>query len=188
MKEETVRAVFVKYLKNLDKSPKIRKKNVPGPDIIIEGAAYECKGSKFDKNTLFKQVVSNAFQFSRVGIVIPYDALSLSFAYQLGMLEVLVREDLNLGRSIEIYVITEENGTYFLHQWSSAKLLLLEIDKVVYEQFPQIVKLTPEEKEPTILGFLKGFDDKMREYLRSIVIKKGKNPSNRWESFSCTLR
>jgi hypothetical protein len=160
MKEETVRAVFINYIKSLGKNPKIRNRHASGPDIIIEGAAYECKGSKFDKATLFKQVVSNAFQFLRVGIVIPYDAL--------------VREDPNLGRSIEIYVITEENGTYFLHRWSSAKSLLLEIDRVVYEHLPQIVKLTPEEKEPTILEFLKGFDDKMREYLRSIVIKKVK--------------
>jgi hypothetical protein len=187
MKEETVREVFVKYLKNLNKSPKIRKKNVPGPDVIIEGVAYECKGSDFDKNTLFKQVVSNALQFSRVGIVIPYDALSLPFAYQLGALEVLAREDPYLERSIEMYVIAEENGIYFLHRWSSARLLLLEIDRVAHEHLPQLVKLAPEEKELKILEFLKDFDDRMREYLRNIVIKEGKNPSNRWESFSCTL-
>jgi hypothetical protein len=187
MKEETVREVFVKYLKNLDKSPKIRKKNVPGPDVIIESVAYECKESDFDKNTLFKQVVSNALQFSRVGIVIPYDALSLSFTYQLGTLEVLVREDPNLERSIEIYVVAEKNETYFLHRWSSARLLLLEIDRVAYEYLPQLVKLTPKEKEQKILEFLKDFDDRIRGHLRNIVIKEGKNPSNRWESFSCTL-
>lgn len=187
MKEETVRAVFIKYLESLGKSPKIWKKNVPGPDVIIEGVAYECKGSDFDKNTLFRQVVSNALQFSRVGIVIPYDALSLSFTYQLGTLEVLAREDPYLERSIEIYVIAEENGTYFLHRWSSARSLLLEIDRVAYEYLPQLVKLTPEEKEPKILEFLKDFDDRIRRYLRNTVIKKGKNPPNHWESFSCTL-
>jgi hypothetical protein len=188
MKEETVRAVFIKYLKSLDKNPKIRKKNVPSPDVIIEGVAYECKGSKFDKNTLFKQVVSNALQFSRAGIVIPYDALSLPFAYQLGALEVLAREDPYLERSIEIYVIAEENGIYFLHRWASATLLLSEIDRVAYEHLPQLAKLAPEEKESKILEFLKDFDDRIRRYLRNIVIKEGKNPSNRWESFSCTLK
>ena len=115
------------------------------------------------------------------------DALSLSFAYQLGALEVLAREDPYLERSIEIYVIAEENGTYFLHRWSSARSLLLEIDRVAYEHLPQLLKLTPEEKEPKILEFLKDFDDRIRGYLRNIVIKEGKNPSNRWESFSCTL-
>jgi hypothetical protein len=187
MKEETVKAIFIKYLKNLGKNPKIWKKNVPGPDVIIEGVAYECKGSEFDKGTLFKQVVSNALQFSRVGIVIPYDVLSLSFAYQLEALEVLAREDPYLERSIEIYVVVEENGTYFLHRWSSATLLLSEIDRAAYKHLPQFVKLTPEEKESKILEFLRDFDDKIREYLRSIVIKEGKNPSNHWESFSCTL-
>lgn len=187
MKEETVRAVFIKFLKSLDKNPKVRKKNVPGPDVIIEGVAYEYKGSDFDKNTLFKQVVSNALQFSRVGIVIPYDALSLSFAHQLKALEVLAREDPYLERSIEIYVIAEENGIYYLHRWASTTLLLSEIDEVAYEHLPQFVKLMPEEKEQKILEFLKDSDDRIRERLRNIVIKEGKNPSNRWESFSCTL-
>jgi hypothetical protein len=187
MKEEIVKAVFIKYLKNLDKTPKIRKKNVPGPDIIIEGNAYECKGSKFDKNALFKQIVSNALQFSSVGIVIPYDALSLSLAYQLEALEVLVSESPNLVRSIEIYIIAEEDRTYFLHQWSSARLLISEINKVACEYLPQFVKLTPEEKELKILEFLRDFDDKMRDYFKSIVIKEGRNPSSPYKSFSCIL-
>jgi len=187
MKEETVRAVFVKYLKNLGKSPRILKKNVPGPDVIIEGIAYECKGSDFNKNTLFKQVVSNALQFSRVGVVIPYDALSLSLAYQLEALEVLAREHPNLERSIEIYVVAEENGTYFLHRWSSARLLLSEINRIVYEHLPQYVKLTPEEKESRMLEFLKSFDNKIKEYLKSVVIKKSRNLLSPWKGFSCTL-
>jgi len=45
MKEDAVKEVFIKYLQNLGKTPLLRKKNVPGPDVIIEGHAYECKGN-----------------------------------------------------------------------------------------------------------------------------------------------
>lgn len=187
MREDTVKEVFIKYLESLGKIPKRKKKNVPGPDIIIEGNAYEFKGSKFNKNILFKQIISNALQYSGIGIVIPWDAISCLFLHQLEALELLIRKDANLERSIEVYIVAKEEDTYFLHRWSNIRLLLLEIDRVAYNSIPEFVKLTSDEKDEKILSFLKDYDNKVREYIRSIIIKYGKNPSSPWEGFRCTL-
>ena len=188
MKEDIVKAVFIKYLENLGKTPKLKKKNVPGPDVIIEGNAYECKGSEFKKDILFRQLISNALQYSRLGIVIPWDALDCLFIHQLEALELLIREHPNLQRSIEIYVVAQEDDIYFLRRWSSARLLSLDIDKVAYEGLAECVKLLPEEKESKILEFLKGFDNKIRGYLKNVVIRDGRNPSDPWTGFSCTIK
>ena len=122
MKEDVVKTVFIKYLQNLGRSPVLRKKNVPGPDVIIEGCAYECKGSKFKKDILFKQLISNALQYSRVGVVLPWDALDCLFIHQLEALEMLIRDHPNLEKSIEIYIVAQEGNTYFLRRWSSTRL------------------------------------------------------------------
>lgn len=53
---DVVKTVFIKYLQNLGKTPKPRKRNIPGPDVIIESKACECKGSQFE-DSLFKQLV-----------------------------------------------------------------------------------------------------------------------------------
>jgi len=188
MREDIVKAVFIKYLKNLGKAPKFKKKNVPGPDVIIEGNAYECKGSKFEKDRLFRQLISNALQYSILGIVIPWDALDCLFIHQLEALELLIREHPNMPRSIEIYVVAQEDDAYFLRRWSSAGLLSLDIKKVAYECLPEYVKLPPEEKESKISEFLKDFDNKIREYIKNVVIKEGRNPSGPWKGFSCTIR
>ena len=58
MKEDVVRAVFIKYLRNLGKIVVEKKKNVPGPDVVVEGYAYECKGSRFNRGKLFEQLIS----------------------------------------------------------------------------------------------------------------------------------
>jgi hypothetical protein len=187
MKEDVVKAVFIKYLQNLGKTLKLRKKNVPGPDVIIEGNAYECKGSKFKKDTLFKQLMFNALQYSRLGIVIPWDALDCLFIHQLEALELLIRDHPNLERSIEIFIVAQEDNTYFLCHWSSVRLLSSEIDRVAYESIPEYVKLSPEEKELKILEFLRDFGEKMKEHIKNIVVEKAKKPSNRLEAFSCTL-
>jgi len=187
MKEDVVKEVFIKYLQNLGKTPLLRKKNVPGPDVIIEGRAYECKGSKFNRDILFKQLISNALQYTALGIVIPWDALDCLFIHQLEALEVLIREHPGLERSIEIYVVAQEDNAYFLRRWPSATLLSLEIGKLAHEIISEYVKLSPEEKELKILEFLRGFDENVRKYIKNIVIEKGKNPPDRWEAFSCTL-
>jgi len=188
MKEDVVKAVFIKYLENLGKAPKFKKKNVPGPDVIIEGNAYECKGSEFKKDVLFRQLICNALQYFRLGVVIPWDALDCLFIHQLEALELLIREDPNLERSIEIYVVAQEGNTYFLRRWSSARLLSLDIDKVAHERLPEYVKLLPEEKESKISEFLKDFDNKIREYIKNVVIREGGNPSDPWTGFSCTIK
>lgn len=188
MKEDIVKAVFIKYLQNLGKAPKLRKKNIPGPDVIIEGNAYECKGSKFGKNTLFRQLVSNALQYSIIGAVLPWDALSCLFIHRLEALEQLIREHPNLERSIEIYVVAQQDNNYFLHRWSSARLLSLEISRIAYNSIPKYVKLSPEERELEILDFLRDFDTNVKKHIKNIVVDKGKNPSSPWEAFSCTLK
>jgi hypothetical protein len=187
MEEDVVKNIFIKYLQSLGKSPKIKKKNVPGPDVIIEGDAYECKGSDFEKTTLFKQLIANALQYRCIGIVIPWDALDCLFIHQLEALETLIREHPNLERSIEIYIVAQEDNAYFLNRWTPAGLLLLEISRVAYKFAPEYVKLSPVEEEQKIIKFLQNFDGKVREHIRNIVVEKGRNPPNRWEAFNCTL-
>jgi hypothetical protein len=181
MKEDTARSIFIAYLEHLGKAPLPRRRNVPGPDVIIEGAAYECKGSKFDRNTLFKQIIFNAMQYSRTGIIIPYDALDCLFIHQLKALEQLLK------RSIEIYVVVEEERIYSICRWSSISSLSSDIDRVAYEHIPEYEKHTPEEKVPRILEFLKDFNSKVREYIKKVVIEKAKNPSSPYEGLSYVL-
>jgi hypothetical protein len=70
MEEDIVKQVFQMYLESIKKKTKVRLKTAAGPDFIVEGNAYECKGSKFDEKGLFTQVLQYAFQFSRVGFTL----------------------------------------------------------------------------------------------------------------------
>jgi hypothetical protein len=70
MEEDIVKQVFQMYLESIKKKTKVRLKTAAGPDFIVEGNAYECKGSKFDEKGLFIQVLQYAFQFSRVGFTL----------------------------------------------------------------------------------------------------------------------
>lgn len=153
----------------------------------MEGNAYECKGSDFEKNILFRQLVANSLQYRIIGLVVPWDTLDYLFVYKLEALEELAREDPYLERSIEIYVVVQEDNTYFLNRWGSARLLLLEMNRVAYRSIPEYVKLPPEEKESEILRFLQDFEDKVREYIKSTIVEKGRNPPSPWDAFSCTL-
>ncbi|RLE78903.1 MAG: hypothetical protein DRJ52_09560 [Thermoprotei archaeon] len=187
MKEDVVRAVFLKYLQNLGKSPLVRKRNLPGPDVVIGGNAYECKGSKFNKSTLFKQLIDNALQYNIIGVIIPWDSLSYSFVYKLAALEVLIRDHPRSERSIEVYVVAQEGDTYFLHRWSSVRLLLLEMGRVAYEKISNYVDLPPDEKKSKIMEFLKNIEKETREHIKNIVVKQGENPPDPYSAFSCTL-
>ena len=182
-----VKEVFVRYLWNLGKRPVPRKKNVPGPDVIIGGYAYECKGSRFEKSALFKQLVSYALQYSGVGVVLPWDSLDCLFIHQLEALEVLLSKHSGSGRSVETYVIAQEGGMYFLRRWASARLLSLEISRAAYELAPELSELKPEEVESKVLEFLSNFDQKVREHIKKMVVEGGRNPPNPWEGFSCLL-
>jgi len=77
MEEDVVKQVFKMYLESIGKKIKVKSKTAAGPDFIVEGNAYECKGSKLDGRGLFTQILQYAFQFSRVGLVLPYDVITL---------------------------------------------------------------------------------------------------------------
>ena len=36
------------YLESIGKRTKVKPKTAAGPDFVVEGIAYECKGSRFD--------------------------------------------------------------------------------------------------------------------------------------------
>ncbi|RLE84254.1 MAG: hypothetical protein DRJ67_10825, partial [Thermoprotei archaeon] len=90
MEEDVVKAVFIRYLQNLRKRPVPRGKSAPGPDVIVEGYAYECKGSRFERRVLFRQLTSYALQYRGVGVALPWDALDCLLIHQLEALEALL--------------------------------------------------------------------------------------------------
>ncbi|MCC6004210.1 MAG: hypothetical protein LM590_07700 [Thermofilum sp.] len=81
MEEDVVIQVFRNYLENVGKSVRAKPKSAAGPDFVVEGHAYECKGTDFDKKRLFSQLLQYASQYSGVSLVLPYDALTLELTW-----------------------------------------------------------------------------------------------------------
>jgi hypothetical protein len=60
MKEDIVAQVFSKYLESIGKSIHPKPKTAAGPDFVVEGFAYECKGTEVDEKRLFDQLLQYA--------------------------------------------------------------------------------------------------------------------------------
>ncbi len=176
MEEDIVRTVLVRYLQSLGRKPYVKPKHAAGPDVIVEGKAYECKGSSFDKDILFRQLISYAHQYSIIGIAVPWDALDHSLIYRLSALELLIKEIKGLAGRIEVCVVTEENNRYFLCCRDYVTRLFQDIVSEIPRKFaPQYAELSPRERELKILEeFLKNLDDRIKEYARDIAIKQEK--------------
>jgi len=77
MEEDVMIQVFRKYLENIGKSVRAKPKSAAGPDFVVEGHAYECKGTNFNKKGLFSQLLQYASQYSGVSLVLPERAIPL---------------------------------------------------------------------------------------------------------------
>ena len=184
MEEKIVKKVFKNYLEKREKKPiKLRKDSAAGPDFVIEGKAYECKGSKLVEKSLFIQLLSYAFQYSSISLVIPYDALKFTLLWQLEAIEKFIREHPNVERTIEVYLISEsEDKVYALCNWS-AKMLNCEISSIIYNLIPNFANLpSVKEKEEKILEFLRNFEQNMKTEIKNLIIKKAKESDSIWKA------
>ena len=169
MKEDLIKGIFYQYLRKLSNHtklinpPKIRPKSASGPDFIIEGKAYECKGTKFNEKKLFSQLLSYGLQYSQIGLVIPYDALNFILLWKLEALEKF------LEKSIEIYLIAPyEEKNYAIYRWSSARMLNSEISSILHHLIPNFVNLPIEEKEKKVIDFLDTIETQIKKNLKNL--------------------
>ena len=188
MEEDLIKKIFYQYLCKLSNytklnnytklinPPKIKSQSSPGPDFIMEGKAYECKGTKFDEKNLFSQLLSYGLQYSQIGLIIPYDALNFKLLWKLEALEKF------LEKSIEIYLIAsygEKN--YAVYCWSSARMLNSEISSILYYLGQNFKNIPIEEKEKKIINFLDAIETQIKEEFKKYTIDKAKNAKSIWE-------
>jgi hypothetical protein len=183
MEEDVVKQVFKMYLESIGKKTKIRPKTASGPDFIVEGNAYECKGSKFDEKGLLTQVLQYAFQFSRVGLVLPYDAITFELIWKLEAIEYFIRESPGLERSIEIFLVAEAGDQkYAIYNFSSAGSLNLKIGEILYNLSPKFISISSiDEKEGKILEFLENIETEIREEIKKYIVSKAKEAKSAWD-------
>jgi hypothetical protein len=180
MKEDLVREIFQRYLHKLGKVVKTKAKSASGPDFVVEGKAYECKGTKFDEKKLFSQLLSYGLQYSQISLVIPYNALNFTFLWKLEALEKFLGD--NPNQSIEIYLIAPHEGeSYAIYRRSYARSLYFEISSILHRLIPEFTKLSIEEKESKVLNFLKGIESQIKEEFRKLIIEKIQETKTTWE-------
>jgi predicted RND superfamily exporter protein len=174
MKEEIVKKVFKTYFESHFGEMEMKSKSAPGPDFEKEGKAYECKGSEFDWKRLFSQIISYAPRYSQLNIVLPYDSLNFLFLWQLEALEQFLRkkEYPSLGISVPVYLIAEKKEEYAIANWSSARMLNLEINKILYKLNSQFVQLSLEKKKKKILEFLENIEEEVKKEFKNRIIEK----------------
>jgi hypothetical protein len=192
MEEDIVRQVFRMYLESVGKKVVVRRKTAAGPDFIVEGVAYECKGSRFDEKGLFDQILQYAFQFSRVGLVIPYDAITLKLIWKLKAMEYFIRESPALERSIEMFLVAEtEDKKYAIYNFGSARYLDIEVDSILRDLISNFTSISSiEEKKERILEFLEDADVKIREEIKKFIICRAKEAKSVWKGgvFSLSVK
>ena len=186
MKEDLVKELFAEYLSRLYNKPvKIKPKSASGPDFIIEGHAYECKGSEVDEKILFSQILSYGLQYSQMSLVIPCDVLNFTFIWKLEALEKFLRDHPNQVRSIAIYLIApkqEQENNYAIFCCRSAQSLNSEISSLLYRLIPHFTSVSSiEEKEGKIKDFLNTIESKIKEEFRKVTIEKAQQANNIWQ-------
>lgn len=181
MNEELVQKIFHQYLLKLDKRPREKPKSASGPDFIVEGHAYECKGSKFNTK-LFSQLVSYALQYARVSLVVPYDALSFLLLYRLEALGRFAAKYQGADGSIELFtVVSMESGKYALKRWSNAKMIDMEISRIFYELMPNYINLG-NRKENKILEFINDIENQIKDGLKQKIIQSANESKTPYEA------
>lgn len=182
MKEDLIRKIFQRYLHKLGKNIKRRSKSTAGPDFIVEGSAYECKGSKFNEKRLFSQLLSYGLQYSQINLVLPYNALNFKFLWKLEAVEKFLRVHPNREKSIKIYLIAHiKEKTYTIAYWSCARMLNSEISSIFYRLIPKFVNIPIEEKEEKIITFLNNIENQIKEEFKKQVLEKAQTAKNIWK-------
>jgi hypothetical protein len=180
MKEDIVKKIFYKYLTELlKKEVKIKSKHTAGPDFVVEGDAYECKGSKFETQKLMKQLISYASEYKQINLILPYDALNFMLIHQFEAIEYVTRrkEYPNVERPLTIYLISEEGPSkYAIGKWSYARALVNEISSIFYQKIQEFLNLPVTRKEDKILCFVNKnkIQDNIKEALRLKILEKAR--------------
>jgi hypothetical protein len=182
MSEDLIQKIFHQYLLKLDKKPREKSKSASGPDFIVDGHAYECKGSRFDVK-LFSQLISYALQYTQVSLVIPYDALSFLLLYRLEALGTFTAKYEGADGSIELFTIVDLGlGKYAIKRWLNARMIDMEISKIFYELMPNYINLEPKGKESKILEFINDIESQIKEGLKQKIIQSTNESKSPYEA------
>ncbi|MBA7674359.1 hypothetical protein ES703_82573 [subsurface metagenome] len=173
MIEKKVKEVFLIYLKNKGEYSRPRSIHSRGADILIKGKAYEIKGSDFDKTRAIKQLISYAFDYQRVNLVLPYDALNFTFLYQLEAIEKFLSHPTSC--SIGAYLVTEKTDRiYAIYRFSSLNILNSKVNTLLYQMSKKtFTSLSGKEKEKKIQDYVLSLEKKIKEEFRNLVINEG---------------
>ena len=177
MEEDVVIQVFRKYLESIGKIVRAKPKTTAGPDFVVEGHAYECKGTNFDEKRLFNQLLQYASQYSGVSLVLPYDALTLELIWKLKAIEQFLRRDL------ELYLVADvDDRVYAICRIGSVVLLDTRIHQALNnlaQKFSSINSI--EEKEKMVLEFLKNMESELIKELKELIIREVAARRSAWE-------
>jgi hypothetical protein len=154
-----------------------KPKSAAGPDFVVEGHAYECKGTDFDKKRLFSQLLQYASQYSGVSLVLPYDALTLELIWKLKAIEQFLRRDL------ELYLVADiDDRMYAIRRIGSAGLLDMRVHQALNslaQKFSSISSV--EEKEKRILEFLENMESELIKELKELIAREAAACRSAWE-------
>jgi len=177
MEEDVVIQIFRRYLESIGKRARAKPKTAAGPDFVVEGYAYECKGTNVDEKRLFNQLLQYASQYLGVSLVLPYDALTLELIWKLEAIEQF------LGRDLELYLVAEINDrTYAIRKIGNASLLDSKIHQTLNNLAQKFASISSiEEKEKKILEFLENMENELIKELKDLIIKEATTRRSAWE-------
>jgi len=181
MEEDVVIQVFRKYLESIGKSVRAKPKTAAGPDFVVEGFAYECKGTNFDEKRLFNQLLQYASQYLGAGLVLPYDALTLEFIWKLEALEQLMKQ--LWGKDLELYLVADVNDrAYAIRKIGNAALLDVKVHQTLSRLAQKFSSFgSTEEKEKKALELLQSMESEFLKELKELVVGEATTLRSAWE-------
>jgi hypothetical protein len=181
MEEDVVIQVFRKYLESIGKSIRLKPKTAAGPDFVVEGFAYECKGTDVEEKRLFNQLLQYASQYSGVGLVLPYDALTFEFIWKLEALEQLMKQ--LWGKDLELYLVADVNDrVYAIHKIGNTALLDVKIHQTLSRLASKFSSIgSTEEKEKKALELLQNIESEFLKELKELIIGEATTLRSAWE-------
>jgi hypothetical protein len=181
MEEDIVIQVFRKYLESIGKRVHAKPKTAAGPDFVVEGFAYECKGTDVEEKRLFNQLLQYASQYLGVGLVLPYDALTLEFIWKLEALEQLMKQ--LWGKDLELYLVADVNDrVYAIRKIGNAALLDVKVHQTLNRLASKFSSIgSMEEKEKKALEFLQSLESELIKELRELIIEEATTHRSAWD-------
>lgn len=181
MEEDAVIQVFRKYLESIGKRVHAKPKTAAGPDFVVEGFAYECKGTDVEEKRLFNQLLQYASQYLGVGLALPYDALTFEFVWKLEALEQLMKQ--LWGKDLELYLVADaDDRVYAIRKIGNAELLdvkMRQILNLLASKFSSIG--STEEKEKKALELLQNIESEFLKELKELIIGEATTRKSAWE-------